>query len=168
MMKPTHRIKLVVWVELTLEGVRVVQRAAARAHVRLPFAGDKLAVLPELAHLGALHLRSEIGISLPNHQHQHCTLHVQQDVLPYALGQLLCPASAAGASIFQMDSVSTCGASPARLFTQAHIILPTCAKTISRIVGTRTTSNTPLVGSHAHYQPSRFDQIDQSLISDSP
>ena len=25
----------------------------------------------------------EIGISLPNNQHQHRTLHVQEDVLPY-------------------------------------------------------------------------------------
>jgi hypothetical protein len=27
----------------------------------------------------------EIGISLPNNQRQHRTLHIQKDVLPYAL-----------------------------------------------------------------------------------
>ena len=26
----------------------------------------------------------EIGISLPKSQRQHCTLHIQKDVLPYA------------------------------------------------------------------------------------
>ena len=49
----------------------------------------------------------EIGISLPNNQRQHRTLHIQKDVLPYALCQLLCPVSAALASIFRMDSIST-------------------------------------------------------------
>ena len=29
--------------------------------------------------------RREIGILLPNNQHQHRTLHIQKDVLPYAL-----------------------------------------------------------------------------------
>ena len=32
----------------------------------------------------ALHSRG-IGISLPNNQRQHRTLHIQEDVLPYAL-----------------------------------------------------------------------------------
>ena len=46
----------------------------------------------------------EIGNLLPNSQRQHRTLHVQKDVLPNALCKLLCPVSAALASIFQMDS----------------------------------------------------------------
>jgi hypothetical protein len=37
-------------------------------------------------------------------QRQHRTLHIQKDVLPYALCKLLCPVSAGLASIFQMDS----------------------------------------------------------------
>ena len=44
-----------------------------------------------------------IGILLPNNQHHH----IQKDVLPYALCQLLCPVSAALASIFRMDSIPT-------------------------------------------------------------
>ena len=44
---------------------------------------------------------------LPNNQRQHRTLHVQMDVLSYALYRLLCPVSAALASIFRMDSIST-------------------------------------------------------------
>ena len=48
-----------------------------------------------------------IGILLPNNQPQHRTLHIRQDVLPYALSWLLCPVSAALASIFRMDSIST-------------------------------------------------------------
>ena len=46
-------------------------------------------------------------ILLPNNQRQHRTLHIQEDVLPYALCYSLCPVSAALASIFQMDSIST-------------------------------------------------------------
>jgi hypothetical protein len=42
----------------------------------------------------------KIGILLPNNQRQHRTLHIQEDVLPYALCWLLCPVSAARASIF--------------------------------------------------------------------
>ena len=49
----------------------------------------------------------EIGIVLPNSQRQHRTLHIQKDVLPYALCLLLCPVSAALASMFRMDLVST-------------------------------------------------------------
>ena len=57
----------------------------------------------------------EIGILLPNNQHQHRTLHIQKDVLPhiqkdvlpYALCWLLSPVSAALASIFRMKSIST-------------------------------------------------------------
>jgi len=48
-----------------------------------------------------------MGIFLPNKQRQHFSLHIQKDVLPYALCLLLCPVSAAVASIFQMDSTST-------------------------------------------------------------
>ena len=44
----------------------------------------------------------DIGISLPNNQCQHRTLHIQKDVLPYELFLLLCPVSAALASIFRM------------------------------------------------------------------
>ena len=51
--------------------------------------------------------RRQIGILLPNNQRQHCTLHIQKDVLPYALCSLLCPVSAGLASISRMDSVST-------------------------------------------------------------
>jgi hypothetical protein len=32
-----------------------------------------------------IHQGSEIGISLPNNQRQHSTLHNQKDVLPYGL-----------------------------------------------------------------------------------
>ena len=49
----------------------------------------------------------EIGILLPNNQRQHRTLHIQKDVLPYALCYLLCSVLAALASIFWMDSIST-------------------------------------------------------------
>ena len=49
----------------------------------------------------------EIVILLPNNQRQHRTLHIQKDVLPYALCWLLCPVSAALASILRMDSIST-------------------------------------------------------------
>ena len=55
-----------------------------------------------------------LGIQLPNKQRQHRTLHLQKDVLPYALCQLLCPVSAALASIFRMDSISTYGHTPSR------------------------------------------------------
>ena len=37
----------------------------------------------------------ETGILLPKNQRQHRTLHIQKDVLPYALCYLLCPVSAA-------------------------------------------------------------------------
>ena len=40
---------------------------------------------------------------LPNSQRQHRNVRVQEDVLPYALR----PVSAALASIFRMDSIST-------------------------------------------------------------
>ena len=43
----------------------------------------------------------------PNNQRQHRTLHMQKDVLPYALCYLLCPVSADLASIRRMDSIST-------------------------------------------------------------
>ena len=46
-------------------------------------------------------------ISLPNNQRHHRTLHIQKDVLPYALSYSLCPVSAALASISRMDSIST-------------------------------------------------------------
>ena len=49
----------------------------------------------------------DIVIVLPNNQRQHHTLHIQKDVLPYAMRYLLCPVSAARASIFRMDSIST-------------------------------------------------------------
>ena len=49
----------------------------------------------------------QIGLLLLNKQHQHRTLHIQKDVLPYALCLLLCPVSAALAGIFWMDSIST-------------------------------------------------------------
>jgi hypothetical protein len=48
----------------------------------------------------------EIGILLPNNQRQHRTLHIQKDVLPCALRQLLCPVSVALANLFRMDSIS--------------------------------------------------------------
>ena len=65
---------------------------------------------------GTLHRRchGEIGISLPNNQRQHRTLHIQTDVLPCALSWLLCHMSAALASIFRMDSISTCYSPPCR------------------------------------------------------
>ena len=44
---------------------------------------------------------------MPNNQRQHRTLRIQKEVLPYALCQLMCPVSAALASMFQMDSIST-------------------------------------------------------------
>ena len=49
----------------------------------------------------------EIDIILPNNQRQHRTLHIQKDVLPYALCYLLCPMSAALTSISRM--YSSCG-----------------------------------------------------------
>jgi len=49
----------------------------------------------------------EIDILLPNDQRQHRTLHIQKDVLPDALCQLLCPLSAAPAGILWMDSIAT-------------------------------------------------------------
>ena len=52
-------------------------------------------------------IQGKMGILLPNNQRQHRTLHVQKDVLPYALCYLLCPVAVALASIFRMDSIST-------------------------------------------------------------
>ena len=52
-------------------------------------------------------LLAEIVMLLPNFQRQHRDLHIQKDVLPYALCKLLCPVSAALASIFRMDSIYT-------------------------------------------------------------
>ena len=49
---------------------------------------------------------SEIGILVPNNRRQHSPLHTQKDVRPHALWKLLCPVSAALASIFRMDSIS--------------------------------------------------------------
>ena len=49
---------------------------------------------------------SIVGPVVPR-QRQHCTLHTQKDVPPYALCSLLCPVSAALASIFRRDSIST-------------------------------------------------------------
>ena len=51
-------------------------------------------------------LEGKTGILWPN-QRQRRTLHIQKDVLPYALCWLMCPVPAALASIFQMDSIST-------------------------------------------------------------
>ena len=48
-----------------------------------------------------------IGILVPNNQRQHRALHIQKDVLPYALRKFLCPVTAALASVFRMDSTST-------------------------------------------------------------
>ena len=48
-----------------------------------------------------------IGIILPNNQQQHHASHIQKDVLRYAFCLLLFPVSAALASIFWMDSIST-------------------------------------------------------------
>ena len=42
-----------------------------------------------------------------NNQRQHSTLHIQKDVLPYTLYQLLCPVLIALVSTFRMDSIST-------------------------------------------------------------
>jgi len=50
---------------------------------------------------------SEIGILLPVNQRQHRTLHIQKDVLPCALRSLPWSVSAARASLFWMDSMST-------------------------------------------------------------
>ena len=49
----------------------------------------------------------EIGILLQDNQRQHSTLHIQEDLLPYVLCYLLCPVSAAPASMFRMDSTFT-------------------------------------------------------------
>ena len=49
----------------------------------------------------------EERLVLPNNQRQHRTLHIQKDVLPYALCESLCPVSATLASISRMDSIST-------------------------------------------------------------
>ena len=51
----------------------------------------------------------EIGILLPNNQRQHRTLHIQKDVLPYALCQLLWPVSAALASMAPTDNTEARG-----------------------------------------------------------
>jgi len=49
---------------------------------------------------GPPYILRDFGIFLPNNQRQHRTSHIQKDVLPYALCQLLCPVSAALASSF--------------------------------------------------------------------
>ena len=59
-----------------------------------------------LVERGGVLPRRKIGISSPNNQRQHRTLHIQKDVLPCALCQSLCPVSAAFASIFRIDSIS--------------------------------------------------------------
>ena len=56
----------------------------------------------------------EIGILLPKNQRQHRTLHIQEDMLPYAVCELLCPVSAALASISRKDSIFTSYASRVR------------------------------------------------------
>ena len=48
-----------------------------------------------------------LELLLPNNQRQHRTLHVRKDVLPYVLCYMLCPVSAALASIFRMYPIST-------------------------------------------------------------
>ena len=50
---------------------------------------------------------TDIDILLLNNQRQLRTLHIQKNVLPYALCWLLCPVSAALASFFRMDLIST-------------------------------------------------------------
>ena len=67
----------------------------------------------------------EIGISLRNNQRQYRTLHVQKDVLPYALCWLLCPVSTALASIKRVRS---------QAFSPTHVFGPGLA---GRVVGTR-------------------------------
>ena len=66
----------------------------------------------------------EIGILLPTNQRQHRTLHIQEDVLPYALCKLLCPVSAALASIIRMNSISTSYAQPQALSPEASTTNP--------------------------------------------
>ena len=44
----------------------------------------------ELLHITAKPFR-DMGNLLPSNQRQHRSLHVEKDVLPYALCQLLCP-----------------------------------------------------------------------------
>ena len=66
--------------------------------------------------------RREIGILLTNNQGQRCTLHIQKNVLPYGLCKLLCPVSAALASIFKMDSISTSYNVRSRGAQAAHVL----------------------------------------------
>ena len=51
----------------------------------LGITGAQLAALREVMNPSSA--PAEIGILLPNNQRQHCTLHTQKDVLPYALCQ---------------------------------------------------------------------------------
>ena len=46
-------------------------------------------------------------VLLPNNQRQQRTLHTLEDDLPYVLCYVQCPVSAALASIFRVDSIST-------------------------------------------------------------
>jgi len=64
----------------------------------------------------------EIGILLPNNRRQHRALHIQKDVLPYALCYLLCPVSAACARKTDDDSIHV----PSHLYfknTHVHVLL---------------------------------------------
>ena len=92
----------------------------------LPFSG---AVLPSILVEKLRGLPGGIGILLPNNQRQHRTLHIQKDVLPYALRYLLCPVSAALASIFRMDGLPTPSSRSSQAFSGLHCqcrLFPAC------------------------------------------
>ena len=80
----------------------MVTHVLVRHHVSVCMA----AAMPSIYSLPPYGL-AEIQMLLPNNQRQHRTLHIQKDVLPYSLCWLLCPFSAALASIFRVDSIST-------------------------------------------------------------
>ena len=73
---------------------------------------------------------ANIDIQLPNNQRQHRTVNIQKNVLPYALCHLLCPVSAALASIFRLNLISTSftGAAHGGAGTEGTKILASVAK----------------------------------------
>ena len=82
----------------TPRGRMTMQGLACVAHCR-----DLTLFSTRICHPAA----RETGILLANDQRQHRNLHIQKDVLRYALCLLLYPVSAALASIFWIDSIST-------------------------------------------------------------
>jgi len=65
--------------EERFKSVKVDRFAPQTQHVNLIIVGQRAPGIPDGGRC------AEIGVLLPNNQRQHRTLHIQKDVLPYAL-----------------------------------------------------------------------------------